>query len=80
MKKKVNFGPKPEKKILEDKIDAWVKGNPELPTPSIQPNITKKFTMLMPTELHSRIKVKCALSGITMVEAICELLEREFKS
>jgi hypothetical protein len=80
MKKKVIFAPKPEKRLIEEKIDAWVKGDSELEEPVTQANITKKFTMLMPADLHSRIKVKCAQSDVTMVDAICEILKREFES
>ncbi len=38
----------------------------------------KRFTIDVPLDLHSRIKVACAGRGLKMADVLRELLEREF--
>jgi hypothetical protein len=43
-----------------------------------EPGTMKPFTIDVPAELHTRIKVECARRGLKMVDVIRDLLEREF--
>lgn len=38
----------------------------------------KRLTLDIPSDLHSRIKVTCAVRGVTMVAAILEMLNERF--
>ena len=38
----------------------------------------KRFTIDVPLDLHSRIKVACAGRGLKMADVLRDLLEREF--
>jgi hypothetical protein len=81
MSKKVSFGTKPNKPT-QTKIDEWVENRPEgqaQPQPEQkQPIKTKRFTMDIPSDLHTRIKSQCALRGITMHDEVVALLEKHF--
>jgi hypothetical protein len=39
-----------------------------------------RFSMLMPRELHRRVKTQCAQRGLIIADVIREFLEREFPS
>jgi hypothetical protein len=41
-------------------------------------NAMKRFTIDVPAELHTRIKVECARRGLKMADVIRDLSEREF--
>lgn len=79
MSKKVSFGAKPTKPT-QAKIDEWVENQTEEnPQPEQkQPVKTKRFTMDIPFDLHTRIKSQCALRGITMHDEVIALLEKHF--
>jgi hypothetical protein len=38
----------------------------------------KRMTFDVPEDLHRRVKVGCALRGVTIRDVVLELLEREF--
>jgi hypothetical protein len=38
----------------------------------------KRFTIDVPVELHTRVKIACAQRGAKMADTLRELLEREF--
>jgi hypothetical protein len=70
--KKVTFGSQPQAR--PDPVstpDQWV----EQRTADEKP---KRMTFDVPENLHRRVKVGCALRGVTIREVILELLEREF--
>lgn len=81
MSKKVSFGTKPAKST-QTKIDEWVENHPEEEPqqPEQQPIKTKRFTMDIPGDLHTRIKSQCALRGVTMHDEVIALLEKHFPS
>jgi hypothetical protein len=58
--------------------DEWVRSAPapEQPSAPARQQATKRFTIDVPLELHSRIKVACAERGLKMADV---LLEREFQ-
>ena len=59
--------------------DKWVRNTPapEQPSAAAQ-QATRRFTIDVPIDLHSRIKVECARRGLKMADVLRELLEREF--
>ena len=59
--------------------DEWVRSTPapDQATPAPAPPM-KRFTIDVPPELHSRVKVACAARGLKMADVIRDLLEREF--
>jgi hypothetical protein len=59
--------------------DEWVRNAPapEQPTPAAQQPM-KRFTIDVPIDLHSRIKIECARRGLKMADVLRDLLEREF--
>jgi hypothetical protein len=79
MSKKVSFGAKPTKPI-QTKIDEWVDHTEETQAQpeQQQPIKTKRFTMDIPFDLHTRIKSQCALRGVTMHDEVIALLEKHF--
>ena len=81
MSKKVSFGTKPAK-LTQTKIDEWVENQTEEePQPEQkQPLKTKRFTMDISSDLHTRIKSQCALRGVTMHDEVIALLEKHFPS
>jgi hypothetical protein len=68
-------------------VDAWVGDGiePHLKKAEIEgvvvappPVVMKRFTIDVPVELHSRIKMACAQRGKIMADEIRRLLEAEF--
>ena len=68
-------------------VDDWVQNvrpvdsetRPEADSaPTLPPEAMKRFTIDVPTELHRRIKMQCAMRGSKMADVLRELLEREF--
>jgi hypothetical protein len=63
--------------------DEWVRSAPVReetpaspdPTPAEEPI---RFSMLMPRELHRRVKTQCAQRGVIIANVIRDFLEREF--
>lgn len=72
--KKVEIRTKPTTGVPQN-VDSWV-GERVMPK---EPTITKRLTIDVPVDLHSRIKSECALKGVKMVDEINRMLEREFK-
>ena len=62
--------------------DDWVRNAPapEQPSAPAAQQATKRFTIDVPLDLHSRIKVECARRGLKMADVLRDLLEREFPS
>ena len=60
--------------------DEWVRNAPasEQPSAPAAQQATTRFTIDVPLDLHSRIKVECAGRGLKMADVLRELLEREF--
>jgi hypothetical protein len=60
--------------------DEWVRNAPasEQPSAPATQQATKRFTIDVPLDLHSRIKVECAGRGLKMADVLRELLKREF--
>jgi len=64
---------------IHDHRGAQSKGRrPEQPSAPAAQQATKRFTIDVPIDLHSRIKVGCARRGLKMADVLRELLEREF--
>lgn len=79
MNKKVNFALKPTAKTP----DQWVQGAVETVQPKKgqengQADSMKRFTIDVPTSLHTRIKVACSQRGTKMADEIRTLLEQHF--
>ncbi len=68
-RKTVSFAAKP----VAANPDAWVEKRHEEPKGK-----KKRLTLDLPSELHGRIKARCAVQGRPMLDAIQEILEREF--
>jgi hypothetical protein len=72
MTKKVTFATKPKQSAKVVTPDEWVSsGQTERPP-------TTRFTIDIPTDLHTRIKSHCALRKVKMKEEIQALLEKHF--
>lgn len=85
VRKKIEFKPKKDlgshtiSLDIEEKLDQWVSGSSPLPpSPAIKDDSTYRFTVVIPTYLHRRIKKTCAINGIKMGRAITEVLEKAF--
>jgi len=61
--------------VREEEAAAEAKAEPKTER---KPGLDKRFSMLMPTELHSRVKMECARRGLIIADVIREFLEREF--
>jgi hypothetical protein len=74
MTKKVAIGTKPRVGQRAASPDKWVA------TGATETNreVVTRFTIDIPTELHTRIKAECALKRVKMREAILALLEAHF--
>lgn len=65
-------------------IDAWVDSQPtQNNTPAHQesgePSVNEsRFTIVIPTYLHRRIKKHCAINGSSMKDTLTEILEKAF--
>jgi hypothetical protein len=79
MTKKVQFANKAKEndgEVAEFKPDDWVStGNKE--KPDLEPAIVR-FSIDIPTDLHTRIKANCATRRVKMKLVIQAILEREF--
>ena len=64
--KKVEFGAKPKAASADD----WVGAH--------KASDTKRLTLDIPANLHARIKSACAVSGVSMVDAITQILEEKY--
>lgn len=80
MTKKVSFGTKLKNDATQAKIDEWVENQPEeAPQPEQkEPIKTKRFSLDIPSDLHTRIKIQCTLRGHTMHDEVIALLEKHF--
>lgn len=80
MSKKVSFGTKSKTDVPQAKIDDWVDNQQEeTPTPEEKPPVkTKRFSLDIPSDLHTRIKIQCTLRGHTMHDEVIALLEKHF--
>jgi hypothetical protein len=63
--------------------DAWVDQGIEAHLKPVEnltltPVATKRLTLDVPLELHTRFKSGCAQRGETMVERVCRFIEAEF--
>lgn len=64
--------------------DAWIaegakaEGKEIPPAPAEKPRKMVRFTLDVDSELHSRMKVACAMKGEKMSDALRLVLEREF--
>ena len=85
-KKKVIFKPKNELERINKQIDDWILDIPESSQNSVIKNQEIKvkkeeesrFTIVIPTYLHRRIKKFCAAQGITVKTKLTEIFEKEF--
>jgi hypothetical protein len=77
-KKSVSFASKPNRKT-QSKLDAetWVSSGQAT---SEGEEVTTRFTIDIPTDLHAKIKSYCALKKVKMREEIQALLEKHFLS
>ena len=86
MPKKVTIKAKPTTKSPARSADEWVSAGAASPAPpasTSEPAKTEKepttrYTIDIPTALHAKIKIKCALKGVKMNEEITRLLEKHF--
>lgn len=85
MTKKIAFGHNPRERRQAATPDDWVALGGTPTNESAEPRDrgerqpTTRFTIDIPTELHARIKVFCALKRVKMREEILLLLEEHFK-
>lgn len=80
MNKTISFK-KPQQRVeASNAADSWVGGStPESVVKAKRPVVPmKRFTIDVPLDLHSRVKVGCAAKGKKMAEVLREMLEREF--
>lgn len=90
IKPKSSLTRKPLDLELEERVDKWVmEGIPtspqqdvpssEKPTQNTNPEIEEsRFTIVIPTYLHRRIKKYCAINGLTMKDVIFDVLVSKF--
>jgi hypothetical protein len=78
MTKKVSMAKKPNRKT-QPKLNAetWVSSGQ---TSAEGEEVTTRFTIDIPTDLHAKIKSYCALKKVKMREEIQSLLEKHFLS
>ena len=85
-KKKIIFKPKAQLEQINKTIDDWVfdkSSNSE--NISTNTDVSKsndsaesRFTIVIPTYLHRRIKKYCAAQGISIKEKLTEIFEEKF--
>ena len=65
-----SWGKRPTSKVTAaaPSIDQFVNG----------PEKTVRLNVLIPLELHKRVKSACAIEGVSMSEVVLELLEQRF--
>ena len=76
--KKIRFANKTKAEVGEStefSLDDWVSTGE---TEARDDAATIRFTIDIPTELHTRIKAQCATRRVKMKEVIQSLLEKEF--
>lgn len=86
MPKKVTIKAKPTTKQPVRSADDWVSqgasssagATPEAVPPKVEREPTTRYTIDIPTALHAKIKIKCALKGVKMNEEITRLLKKHF--
>lgn len=69
MSKSVSFD-RPVKPVTPE---AWV-----IATPLVPGEPTKRLTVDVPEILHRRVKIQCAIQGVTLADVVRELLEQHF--
>jgi len=69
MPPEVSWGKKPrnESSSLATQMDAFVGGKK-----------TKRLNIIIPSELHTRVKAGCAIEGRDMTSILIEMLEKRF--
>ena len=83
-KKKITIKSAAHLRGLEDALDAWVNDKPISSETKISSVIQTpieeetRFTIVIPTYLHRRIKKKCASEGISMKDILNEILMKSF--
>ena len=80
-KKKITIKSAAHLRGIENALDAWVNNNtnsPETKTASTKSQVSveeeTRFTIVIPTYLHRRIKKKCAVEGLSMKNLLKEIL------
>jgi ParG len=79
MTKTVNF--KMGQRPVPANVEEWVQSARPVDRevrPAVPAEAMKRFTIDVPTTLHTRIKTECARRGVKMADMLRELLEREF--
>ncbi len=77
MNKKVTFGARPERGAAPTPDD-WVNNRNEAPEEAKEKGPMKRLTIDVSAELHTRIKVQCALKGMNIADEIRAILEQHF--
>jgi len=75
--KKVTFGARPERAAAPTPDD-WVNNRNEAPEEAREKGPMKRLTIDVSAELHTRIKVQCALKGMNIADEIRAILEQHF--
>ncbi|MEI6430653.1 MAG: hypothetical protein WCP07_00595 [bacterium] len=80
MNKKVTFGTKPQS---VPNAEEWINGNSATiaavsEIPAAERGTTKRLTFDVTTDLHTRIKVQCAMKGVKVADELRLLLEAHF--
>ena len=85
MIKKNIFKTKNDLAQIERKVDEWVLGSSTTGSISTNPivnnsltNEETRFTIVIPTYMHRRIKKYCASKGISIKIKLFEILKKEF--
>ncbi|MGX7742316.1 plasmid partition protein ParG [Rhodopseudomonas parapalustris] len=63
---------------IENGVEPHLKKEEPAPAAAAQPVAMKRFTIDVPVELHTRIKIACVQRGRVMADEIRRLLEDEF--
>jgi hypothetical protein len=77
MTKKVTFGSKP-RETKTTNPDEWVQQGAAAPETIPMKEDLTRFTIDIPTELHTRIKSQCAMNRVKMRDAIHAILKQHF--
>jgi len=82
-KKKITIKPASDLRNYEEIVDAWVNDKPIVPQNeplNLQNTVAEesRFTIVIPTFLHRRIKKKCAIEGLSMKEMLIQILTNAF--
>lgn len=71
--------PPKDKPTTESKPNSRTRSSKKTATKSQEPEKLVRLTIDTPAEMHTRLKVKAVLSGISMRDYILRLLEKELK-